>query len=457
MPPDFEDEGRQIETIARPRSNPSAGVAIVFVAITAIALGLLWYAASRKKPPANASDETFHTANVQPGTSFSPPSAPPDVSKFTIPTPPQVLPPPAPPPVAVPEPPAVIVPPPPVQQAVAPDDSEARREAELERQRKEEEAKRQARIRSPMLVVNEKTAGPSVDGAAKIAAGGKEEDSNRRFLYDAEGAVVTAHAQQIQRTDALVPQGYMIKGVLETAIQSDLPGMVRASTSEDVYSFDGRRVLIPKGTMLTGEYRSGVLRGQTRVFVVWTRMLRADGVSLMLGSYGTDQLGRSGLTGDVDNHFLQRFGGAALLTITGGVAQFVAALGNLQNSQPTQFVLDPTTNTLVPINAVTQNQIVANGGQIAAQSMSQGITKMAEMALSNDINIPPTINVDQGTRIIVFVKRDLDFSDLYPDPVKEALYELRHPGKARRSVPVGDAAGLFPAGGESNPPISTRY
>ena len=457
MPPDFEDEGRQIETITRSRSNPSTGVAIVFIAVTAIALGLLWYAASRKKPPASASDETFHIANVQPGTSFNPLPAPPDANKFIIPSPPPVAAPPAPPPVAVPEPPAVVVPPPPAQPAAVQDDADARREAELERQRKEEEAKRQARIRSPMLVVNEKTGSPSVDGAAKIAAGGKEEDSNRRFLNDAEGAVVTAHAEQIKRIDALVPQGYMIKGVLETAIQSDLPGMVRASTSEDVYSFDGRRVLIPKGTMLTGEYRSGILRGQTRVFVVWTRMLRADGVSLMLGSYGTDQLGRSGLTGDVDNHFLQRFGGAALLTITGGVAQFVAALGNLQNSQPTQFVLDPTTNTLVPISAVTQNQIVANGGQIAAQSMSQGITKMAEMALSNDINIPPTINVDQGTRIIVFVKRDLDFSDLYPDTVKEALYELRHPGKARRPVSVGDSAGLLPPGGEPNPPISARY
>ena len=87
----------------------------------------------------------------------------------------------------------------------------------------------------------------------------------------------------------------MIRGVLETGIQSDLPGNVRASVSEDVYSFDGRRVLIPKGTMLTGEYRSGVVRGQSRVLIIWTRMLRADGVSLMLGSYGTDNLGRSGL------------------------------------------------------------------------------------------------------------------------------------------------------------------
>ena len=87
MPPDFEDEGRQIETITRPRSNPSAGVAIVFIAVTAIALGLLWYAASRKKPPVSASDETFHLANVQPGTSFNPPPPPSDTNKFIIPAP----------------------------------------------------------------------------------------------------------------------------------------------------------------------------------------------------------------------------------------------------------------------------------------------------------------------------------------------------------------------------------
>jgi type IV secretion system protein VirB10 len=458
MTTEFDDEQRQLtETVARPRSNPSVGLAAVLIVATALVLGLMWYAALRKRAPQNASDESFRTARVEPGSSFAPPP-PPDTSKIFIPPPPPVVTPPPAPPSAPIEPAAIIVPPlAPATQAVAQDDSEARREAELEQKRKEEEAKRQARLRSPMLIVNEREGNASVDGAARVGAVSAEGDSNRKFLNDAEGAVVTAHAQQSQRIDALVPQGYMIKGVLEAAIQSDLPGMVRASTSEDVYSFDGRRVLIPKGTMLTGEYRSGILRGQTRVFVVWTRMLRADGVSLMLGSYGTDQFGRSGLTGDVDNHFLQRFGGAALLTITGGVAQFVAALGNLQNSQPTQYVLDPTTNTLVPLNAVTQNQIVANGGQIAAQSMSQGITKMAEMALSNDINIPPTINVDQGTRIIVFVKRDLDFSDLYPDPVKEALYELRHPGKARRPVSVGDAAGLLPPGGEPNPPISARY
>ena len=190
-----------------------------------------------------------------------------------------------------------------------------------------------------MLVVNDREGTASVDGSAHVTAEEKEEDANRKFLKNAENDVVRARATKNHRTDALVPQGFMIRGILETAISSDLPGNVRATTTEDVYSFDGRRVLIPKGTMLTGEYRSGLNRGQSRIFIVWTRMLRADGVSLMLGSYGTDSLGRSGLTGEVDKHFLDRFGNAALLTITGGVAQFVAQLGQNNQNQAEQSEL----------------------------------------------------------------------------------------------------------------------
>ena len=183
MTANFEEEGRlTTETVTRPRSNPSVGVATVFIVLTAIALGLMWYVSLRKKSPPSGSEETFHTANVQPGTSFNPVLPPPDANKFVIPSPPPVVAPPAPPSVAVAEPAPVVVPPPPPQPAVVQDDAEARREAELERERKEEEAKRLARIRSPMLVVNDNTGSPSVDGAAKVTEGGKEEDSNRRFL-----------------------------------------------------------------------------------------------------------------------------------------------------------------------------------------------------------------------------------------------------------------------------------
>jgi hypothetical protein len=89
------------------------------------------------------------------------------------------------------------------------------------------------------------------------------------------------------------------------------------------------------------------------------------------------------------------------------------------------------TGTSVGLQAQTQAQ----------QTASQTFSDLANQALKDSINIPPTINVDQGTRIIVFVKRDLDFSEWYPDPVREALYELRHPHPAQRSGnPVGSSA-----------------
>jgi Family of unknown function (DUF6361)/Bacterial conjugation TrbI-like protein len=77
----------------------------------------------------------------------------------------------------------------------------------------------------------------------------------------------------------------------------------------------------------------------------------------------------------------------------------------------------------------------------AQQTVSQTFSDLANQALKDSINIPPTIHVDQGSRIVVFVKRDLDFSQWYPDPVKEALYELRHPKVAGyQGDPVGGSA-----------------
>ena len=72
-----------------------------------------------------------------------------------------------------------------------------------------------------------------------------------------------------------------------------------------------------------------------------------------------------------------------------------------------------------------QSQLALQARQTGAQNVSQTLTNIAQEALKNSINIPPTIYLDQGSRIIVFVRRDLDFSTLYPDPVKEALQEIR--------------------------------
>lgn len=202
-----------------------------------------------------------------------------------------------------------------------------------------------------------------------------------------------------------MPEGTLIPGILETAIVSDLPGQVRAIVSQDVSSFDGRRVLIPMGTRLIGEYQSEATRGQKRIFVVWTRMLRDDGVSVRLNSIGADSLGRAGLTGRVDNKFRERFGAAILLSIVGGGASYLTGYGSQAASG--------------------DSDDAQRAEELARETIAQTFSDMANQALGESLRIPPTISVSQGERIFVFVRQDLDFSSLYEDPVTEALKEIR--------------------------------
>ena len=319
------------------------------------------------------------------------------------------------------------------------DDAEERRLAELERQRlAEEERRKWERLRAPQVVADNADANMGAarsSGAGEAARPGtveREEDPNRRFLASAGSAgVETSVATKNNRIDALIAQGTLIRGVLETALQSDLPGMVRAITTEDVWSFDGRRVLIPAGSRLVGEYKSGIAQGQTRVFIVWTRLLRADGVSVQLASIGTDSLGRAGNAGQVDNHYAERFGSAILLSIVGGVAQFIGGLGQSNQQSQGQSYTDPATGQTITIQG---NSTLGQARQIGATQTAQTLTNLANEALKNSINIPPTIHLEQGARVIVFVRRDLDFSLFYADPVREALRDIKE--EMRRPRPV---------------------
>lgn len=184
-----------------------------------------------------------------------------------------------------------------------------------------------------------------------------------------------AHAVALNHPSDLVTQGTIIPAVLETALNSDLPGYVRAIVSRDVRGFDGARIVIPRGSRLIGQYKSGLTTGQSRAFIVWTRLIRPDGVSVQLGSPAMDEAGQTGLSGKVERHFQQRYGAAALLSLVGGVA------GALGDSSSTVVI-------------GTSNQ---------AQSA-------AAQALQTDGKIPPTIHIPQGAPIQVFTARDLDFS-----------------------------------------------
>ena len=393
-----------------------------------VAAWMIYNSTKPRTPSMTTPDKEEFTTTQFPPPWLATPKAPTDQGTIVIPKAPiePAAPPPQPPqvvqPLPTPEPPLALA---------APNDDEARRLAELERQRQAEEERRKwERLRSGQVISDNAAAVASAGGAdgRHANAATADNDPNRRFLasVSADGVDV-AHATKNARIDALVAQGTMIRGVLETAVQSDLPGMVRAVVTEAVWSFDGRRVLIPSGSRLVGEYKSGIAQGQTRVFIVWTRLLRSDGVSVQLGSNGADDLGRAGAAGFVDNHYIERFGSAILLSVIGGAAQFLSAYGQnpAYGAGAVTTTTDPVTGIVTQTQSGAPDPLTLQAREIAAQNVSQSLTNIAQEALRNSINIPPTIYLDQGSRIIVFVRRDLDFSSLYPDPVKEALQEIK--------------------------------
>jgi type IV secretion system protein VirB10 len=306
-------------------------------------------------------------------------------------------------------------------------------EAEKLAREQSEDARRWERLRSPMIVSETASLDievPPVGTAEAQAAGATFDEGNSAAQFLASRSsqkVETAQAETIKRPDAIVVQGTIIRGVLETALNSDLPGMVRASVVEDVWSYDGRRVLIPSGSRLIGEYNSGLEQGQKRVFVVWTRLVRPDGLSVSLGSPGTDELGRTGVSGYLDTHDFERFGTAFLMSVLGAGAQIAVGASGLLGTTPgntTVTRINPQTGQL---ETVTTQATLDPGAAIMAKgvsSLAEGLASSAQEVLKSKVAIAPTITLHQGAPIAVSVRKDLDFSAHYPDPVMEKYRQL---------------------------------
>ncbi len=181
------------------------------------------------------------------------------------------------------------------------------------------------------------------------------------------------HSTVIGNPGATVPEGAIIAAVLETAVNTDLSGYCRALVSRNVRSFDGSAVLIPRGSRLIGQYRSGLSAGQTRVYILWSRLLRPDGVSIDLASPAADDRGESGVDGKVDAHTASRYGPTALLSVLSGA-----------------------------LSALTSRSSVTI-------SSTQGAQDAGAIALQDGMKLSPTIRAPQGAPIQVFVTRDLVF------------------------------------------------
>lgn len=192
----------------------------------------------------------------------------------------------------------------------------------------------------------------------------------------------SVQATKIAHPSTTIASGEFIQAVLETAISSDLPGMVRAIVSRPVYAYVGEEAIIPAGSRLIGQYDSGILQGQSRVMVMWNRVILPDGITVQLNSPGNDDLGRAGQgADDINTHFWARFGQATLLSIMGAGT---ATAG-----------VDPTDGY--------------NSASAYRMAIAQSFQQTASQNVQQQQNIQPTLTLHQGAAINVFVAHDLDF------------------------------------------------
>ncbi|MBN8744532.1 MAG: TrbI/VirB10 family protein [Thiomonas arsenitoxydans] len=178
--------------------------------------------------------------------------------------------------------------------------------------------------------------------------------------------------------------GSVIPAVLQTGIDSDLPGTITGMVRQTVYdSLNPSVVLIPQGTKIIGAYSSDVAYGQSRVLVAWNRLIFPNGAMIDLkGMVGADGQGESGLSDQVDNHYARIFGSAVLMSLLGVGAQL---------SQP------QTGNALTTPSASQQ----------AAAALSQQIDTVGTNLLNKNLNIQPTLNIRPGYTFNVLVNRTM--------------------------------------------------
>lgn len=225
----------------------------------------------------------------------------------------------------------------------------------------------------------------SDNNQAKLGASNSSDFGSSTEMTDSLTSTRTAtrKASMIGNRNFILAKGSFIDCALQTRLDSTVPGMTACVITRNIYSDNGKVLLIERGSTVTGEYKANMRQGMARIFVLWNRIKTPNGVVIPLDSPGTDQLGGGGVPGYIDNHFWQRFGGALLLSLVDDIAEGVTSnTGNGNN----QFNFNSTGDT-------TQD--------------------MAAEALKNTINIPPTLYKNQGEQVGIYVARDLDFSSVY--------------------------------------------
>ena len=201
-----------------------------------------------------------------------------------------------------------------------------------------------------------------------------------------DGSIYNEHSLQKPVSPFTLMAGSIIPASLVTGLNSDLPGFVIGQVTENVYdTVTGRYLLVPQGTKVIGKYDSVVAFGQKRALVIWQRLIRPDGYSLVIDNLpATDEGGYAGLEDQVDYHTWSLLKGVALASLLGVGSQLT--IGNSQND----------------LISALQQSAIKNTDQAGQQFVQR------------QLDVQPTLTVRPGWPLRIIVHKDLVFLEPYP-------------------------------------------
>ncbi len=253
----------------------------------------------------------------------------------------------------------------------------------------------------PKAVPGGNAGGPSPSSLSANTGSGDQSDANLQehkesFIEKARQARNERDYSSATRAPALtkyeIKSGWDIPATLESEVNTDLPGEVKAVVRENVYdTASGQYLLIPQGSRLVGQYDNRVSYGQSRAIVIWSRLIFPDGSSVDLdGMVGHDASGAAGFHDQVDNHFVRLVSMALMLS---------AFTAGVEMSQPqtssASGVLSPSAE--------------------ATQALGQQFGQLGMEVTRKNLNIQPTVKIRPGYRFNVRVNRDIAFTEPYGD------------------------------------------
>ncbi|MBS0199045.1 MAG: TrbI/VirB10 family protein [Proteobacteria bacterium] len=198
-------------------------------------------------------------------------------------------------------------------------------------------------------------------------------------------------AKLLSNPNALLVRGTYIRCILETRIITDVPGFTSCIVTEPVYSINGRSLLLPRGSKLLGKYDSAGI-GHGRVAVIWDRVVTPNGYDVSMASPGTDLLGGAGHPGQYDAHWPSRVATAMLISMISDLFKYEG-----EKHGPRSTVVSPT-------GMAYESPYESN--------TAQTVQNLAQQAISESANRKPTVTINQGTQLNVYVAQDVDFSNV---------------------------------------------